>query len=278
MGPEPPVELLAVEKPVLYFQPNGTSPLAIASVRVDARGGTIVEHWPDTGVAGAPASIAWTGLRLERGGCALTAPAVADPVCVRALAASGECESAALARAVASDAGCLHGGAFSTPLLFYRSTSTALTAPLRASHRGSNDIEIQNGGNQPIPGRLVRFQREGATVRAVVADPPGPGATVVIGDTWVAPEVARRAVGDTLTGLGLTRTEANAFLASWDVAFFGAPAEQSERSLAAEEMPPPEDSILYFLPPGDIERLSHLSFDPAPTEVRRAMAVWSALR
>ena len=44
-----------------------------------------------------------------------------------------------------------------------------------------------------------------------------------------------------------------------------------------EESLPPETSILYFLPPADVERIARLSFEPPPTEVRRAMAVWTAL-
>lgn len=281
MGPAaPPEALMAVEKPILYFHLSGGGPLELTSVTVDALGGTIVEHWPHTGGVAAPATITWTGLRLERGTCPLAVPTAADRPCSD-LSPGSECESPALARAVASDADCVRGASSSSPLLFYRSTSTALTAPLHPYYLDFNDINVTNDGDLPIPGRLIRFQREGSEVRVVVVDPPAPHTTILVGHDFGGPEVARAAVTETLTGLGLTAAEASAFLTSWDSAFFGAPTETPvvERAeIAVEESPPPEESILYFLPAEDVERIAHLGFDPPPTEVRRAMAVWTALR
>lgn len=280
MGPPaPPIDLIPVEKPVLYFHLSGSEPLDIATVAVDALGGTIVEHWPYTGGGAAPASIAWTGLRLEPGSCPLRPPTAAEPPCSHVLGTRGECESLALASAVASDAACVRSATTASPLLFYRSTSTAMTAPLRAFHLDFGDIHVRNDGDHPIPGRLVRFQRSGADVRVVVVDPPAPHHTIVVGHDWGGPDVARAAVTETLRGLGLSEPEAAAFLASWDAAFFG-PASATptalEEDIPLEETPSPEESILYFLPAADVARLSRLDFEPAPTEVRRAIAVWSA--
>jgi hypothetical protein len=138
------------------------------------------------------------------------------------------------------------------------------------------DINVRNVGDLPIPGRLIRFQRNFATIRAVVVDPPAPHTTIVVGHDFGGPEVARAAVTESLTSLGLTTEEASAFLTSWDDAFFGAGATEHER--AVEEIPAPEDSLLYFLPEPDVERLAHLELTPAPSEVHRAMAVWTTMR
>lgn len=282
--PAPPTDLIAVEKPVLYFHLDGAGPLELASVRVEALGGAIVEHWPHTGAAATPppASVAWTHLRLEPGTCALVPPTGAERPCSD-LDAGEVCESAALAPAATTDGACLRGAHGAAPLLFYRSTATAVTVPLVATAAG-RDFAVRNDGSSPIPGSIVRFQRDGAAVRVIVAAPPPPGASIAVDGAWEAPAAARTAVTETLTGLGLTPAEAAAFLASWDAAFFGAPPSEippgaedaTER--AVEESPPPEESLLYFLPADDVEHISRLAFDPAPTEVRRAMAVWSAVR
>ena len=136
-----------------------------------------------------------------------------------------------------------------------------------------------------MPGHSVEcLVRGGADVRVVVTDPPAPHTTIVVGHDWAGPDVARAAVTASLTEIGLTPDEADAFLAAWDEAFFGPPPTEedvveipaSER--IAEETPASEESILYFLPAADVERVATLTFEPAPTEVRRALAVWSALR
>lgn len=281
MGPPaPPLELMAVEKPVLYFHLEGDGPLELASVTVEALGGGIVEHWPHTDAPALAATIAWTDRRLERATCPLVPPTATDPPC-RDLASGEACESLALERAVTSDSACVRApGGGGSPLLFYRSTSSALTAPLVASRRGG-DLEVRNEGELSIPGRVVRFEREGSVVRVAVSDAPAPHASLVVGAATGGPELARAAVTESLLGLGLTASEAAAFLASWDAAFFGAapsetPPVEGER-MAMEESLPPETSILYFLPPADVERIARLSFEPPPTEVRRAMAVWTAL-
>jgi hypothetical protein len=79
-----------------------------------------------------------------------------------------------------------------------------------------------------------------------------------------------------MTELGLTESEAGAFLAAWDTELF--PAETPPVAEEVERMPAPITTLLYFLAPSDAERVSHLSFTPAPTAVRRAMAVWTAVR
>lgn len=286
MGPAVPrMEDMVIEKPVLYFHVSGDASIEVASVRVDALGGSIVEHWPSTGVplSPSPTSIAWTGLRLEPSTCALAPPTWTERPCGERTPAD-ECESLALGLAESSDASCVAVGSERTPLLFYRSTSTALTPPLAASALDSGDLEVRNDGDLVIPGRLVRFEREGSTVRVVVASPPAPHETIVVGHDWGGPELARAAVTQSLTEIGLTASEAAAFLNSWDAAFFGTaphetpPSEVLRERAVEEESAPPEGSILYFLPAADIERLARLSFDPPPSEVHRAMAVWTALR
>ncbi len=278
MGPSaPPEATLVVEKPVLYFHVSGGGTIDVASLRVDALGGRVVEHWPHTGAGPDSANVTWTSLRLDPTSCALRAPTLDEPPC-RDLPPGDECEAAQLARAATSDSACVRSARGDSPLLFYRSTSTALTVPLVATARG-DDLVVRHAGAGAIPGRIVRFRRDGGSVRVVVADPPAPGGSVVIGSEWTDVSAARAAVRETLSAIGLTTSEAEAFLASWDSAFFGeaAVAEEIVERTPAEESLPAEHTILYFLPPADVEQLTTLTFDPPPTAVRRAMAVWSGV-
>lgn len=281
MGPTVPrYDMMVVEKPVLYFHlADDAAPLALASVGVEALGGAVVEHWPHTGVSASPqpASIAWTGLRLEPSACTLTPPGAADRPCSD-LAGGEDCESMFLDTAATTDAACVHGGGWSSPLLFYRSTCSALTVPLVVTRRPDGDIDVRNDGERPIPGTLVRFRRQIGTASVALGAPPAPHATVQIGHDFTDAGAARTSVTESLVGLGLTASEASAFLASWDTAFFGAPVETpvAEEEHLVERTPAPEESLLYFLPPEDVERVARLSFDPPPREVRRALAVWTA--
>lgn len=167
------------------------------------------------------------------------------------------------------------------PFLFYRSTSRGLTAPIQAHYLDFDDINVTHSGSAPIPGRMFRFQRLSWGTHALVFDPPAPGQTILVNHTWIEVANVRAALEETLTGLGLTHSEAAAFAASWDEAFFGQmPAPEMpvrERGTAEETPPLQEDSVLYFLPPESVESLSTLAFDPPPSEVRRAIAVWTAL-
>jgi hypothetical protein len=282
IGPHAPTlaDIGAIEKPVLYFHLAGEGPLDV-SVGVRAGEGEIREHWPLASDQVAPHDITWPRVQLHASGtCPVPSFAGAAATACGRLDPGEACETLDLARAFAANTSCLTlpdaTPVLDAPFLFYRVRTRALTVPLAAFGLDFGDINVRNDGDLPIPGRLIRFQRNLATIRAVVVDPPAPHTTIVVGHDFGGPEVARAAVSESLTGIGLTNDEASAFLTSWDEAFFGSGG--TEREHAAEEIPPPDDSILYFLPEPDVERLAHLELAPAPSEVHRAMAVWTTLR
>ncbi len=287
LGPDPlpRQDLQVIEKPVVYFHLSGTGPFAVTTASVTAIDGEIREHWPFTGVPASPmpTTVSWGPLAIESERCGVTVPIDRSVLPCAALGPGEACESLGLARAVAEDASCVRIGETASPFLFYRSTSRGLSVPLRAVYLDFGDINVTNTSDTAIPGRMIRFHRAGGTTQMVVFDPPAPNSTIVVGHAWGEVSDARAALTSTLVGLGLTVGESNAFATSWDEAFFGPPPTTEETPVertvahALEESPAPEDSVLYFLPPEMVEHVAQLSFDPPPTEIRRAMAVWTAL-
>ncbi|MCA9609510.1 MAG: hypothetical protein KC619_28120 [Myxococcales bacterium] len=296
---------LTVDKPVLYF--HASSATRLERVGVEAVGGTIREHWPST-APGFPTRIAWEGLSLDParavapGVCASPAFPTAEQAPCNALPAGERCESPELATVRANGATCVG----EAPFLFYRSRTSTFTPPLRLTRRSDEAIEVVNAGEAPIPGFVVRIEHRNGRTRTLAVRPPAPGATLVIGrdyDTADLPpmptaddevsdmpvegpdqlEAGRRAVRATMTELGLTETEIDAFLAAWDATLFGDGVED-RRGVDVDVLTAdrtqldgvfaPVHAILYFLPTRTCNQVARLSFDPPPREVHRALAVW----
>lgn len=303
----PPVrsEPLVVDKPVLYF--HSGSPMQLARVEVHASG-DIIEHWPLT-ASGTPRVVAWRGVGLDtarRAGTPACAgsgyPSATEPPCTN-LARGETCESIGLGP-LAALATCVQVGGTTHPFLFYRSRTRAFTPPLRVVRTASGELRATNTGRFAIPGSVVVIRRRGGGTVAHAFVPPAPQQTSLLtqragddeddettADMPVMPsdvEAGRRAVRSTMRGLGLTDGEIDAFLRAWDAQLF------ERRTLAQNvttdelaldrrgpitDIPsPPPDAVLYFLPAATCDSVSTLSFEPAPRAVRRALAVWSAVR
>jgi hypothetical protein len=113
-------------------------------------------------------------------------------------------------------------------------------------------------------------------------------------------EPGRVALRLTLRELGLDDGEADAFLRAWDDTLFGGsvvplvdiPPAPRDGTPAADDRPvdvltadcrgdcigAQNDTILYFLPEPTCDSVAKLSFTPAPTRVRRALAIWQLAR
>jgi hypothetical protein len=159
------------------------------------------------------------------------------------------------------------------PFLFYRSSTRGLTVPLRGVRLPNGDLEITNDGDLPIPGRIVRIQRSGGEERVVVVDPPAPHAAITIavgGSGGDGPA----AIGETLEDLGMTTGEIDAFHRAWNTTLFGGGTMLDQTTLT---LPTLDESIVYFLPTALVEHITTVELDPPPTEIRRAMAVWTAI-
>ncbi|MBK8173579.1 MAG: hypothetical protein IPK60_25025 [Sandaracinaceae bacterium] len=300
-------EPLAVDKPVLYFHlsnPHG-DPMTLANVGVRAVDGEVREHWPlvPAGALGAhPSSLAWTDVGLSRGPCTYTrAPTATEAPC-STLRADESCESLELPRMRTADSACVAAGGVSESFLFYRSTNTSFTPPLRFARTGAGDVSVTNGGSEALPGPIFRIHRFANSVASVLSAPsPSPGATSVIGHEYRA-GFGRQALHQALVAQHLTPSEANAFIAAWNDTLFGGAISDvdgvdgdraddtpprdallaSDESRRAVDIPVdgrfrPIESVLYFLPASDIERISQLTFSPAPSAVHRVMAVWVSL-
>lgn len=308
----PPVDLgmLSVDKPVLYF--HAPTALTLASVDVEARsGGTLIETWPLTPLG---ASARWSNVTIDpTGECAPSQLAAAnEPPCV-GLPAGDTCETPSLALVRTSDAACVRVGSSTERFLFYRGRATTFTPPLRFERTGAYEVvRVTNEGDAVIPGMIVRLWSDGFRVRTLVVAPPPPHQSVDVhadfdaaaddlspasdhttpraddeavdrrggADMPVGPATGpgRQALVDAMLGLGLTESEADAFLRAWEPALFG-PGRVALDVLSADGDPAPRESFVYFLPAASLEDLAHLSFDPAPRGgVHRAIAMWSVLR
>ncbi|MCC7542012.1 MAG: hypothetical protein IT379_37680, partial [Deltaproteobacteria bacterium] len=226
LGPPVPIEPSVVEKPVLYFHADGH--VRIARVEVSAVGGSVREHWPVVSASVAE-SVAWRGLTLDPSRRAATPacpmprlPSAAEPPC-SSLAPGEACEASGLAAVVAAGATCVvRDGDATSPFLFYRSRTRTFSPPLRIVRAGA-DLHATNAGGSAIPGAILRIRRHVGSVRVIVSGAPAAGARVVIGHDYPADggvDAGRRAVHETMTGLGLTSSETAAFLRAWDVALF----------------------------------------------------------
>jgi hypothetical protein len=289
---------LAVEKPVLYFHAEHAGTLR--SVSVDIHGGSIVETWPLAG-GGVASHVTWEHVVLEPGAhCAVTVPTASDAPCSR-LAPGEHCEAADLAIVRTNGATCLHVGGASDTLLFYRARATAFTPPLtfeRTSDR--DDVRVTNDGERPIPGLLVRLRESYGNVAAIIAQPPAPHESIVVGHDFAAPTETppapaeedseeamprigspapgRDAIQTTMRELGMDEDEVAAFLRAWDSALFAlaAPSEHATER-ATEHAPPPTESFVYFLPEASCDEITTVALDPPPRALRRAFAIWTPI-
>lgn len=297
----------SVDKPILYF--HARAPVALASVRVEAVGGALREHWPLTTDAAFPAAVTWRDLALDPAhvvggaGCAVPRfPSPEEHPCVD-LARGEACESAQLANLAAADANCLaspsEAKGATSPFLFYRSRSSTFTPPLRITRLASGEVRVANEGDRPIPGSLVRLRLSNGYVQSRAVRPPAPHASIVISADFSAsaddesddrradrpappggPDAGRQALRATLKEVGLTGPEVEAFMRAWDPALFGGGEVMDGTAVdvldsKSDKSAPAVESLLYLLPPEACDGVARLTFDPPPTEVRRALAVWT---
>jgi len=257
VAPPRPVEVMAVDKPVLYF--HTASARTLASVSVRAEGGAILETWPyvvgqDTGLGYANGAT-WQDVALAPSGACDPSPlpGPTTPPCLL-LGAGSFCESAGLAIVRTDDAACVRTAGATERFLFYRAQSSTFTPPLRFSRtQVFEDVSVTNDGDAPIPGVIVRIWSSGSTTRTLVVQPPGPHATVVIGHDFSGAAVddmpadrpvavdrrgatdeslpeptvtgpGRDGIRRTMSELGLTASEIDAFMRAWDGTLFGGSA------------------------------------------------------
>ena len=96
--------------------------------------------------------------------------------------------------------------------------------------------------------------------------------------SWSVEGEGRDALSRTMRELGLTSSEADAFLAAWDATLFGGAPPAAIDVLTADDQPaaPPTEqvSFVYFLPEAAVGGIATVVFEPRPRAFRRAFAVW----
>lgn len=265
---------MVVLKPVLYF--HASAPFTLSSVRVAASaGGQIVEAWPLVPLGD---HVEWTSVAIDPGGaCTPSAlPTPADPPCTSL--GGGFCEVAGLAIA-RTEASCVRVGDTTERFLFYRGRSTTLTPPLTYEHVGDRgEIRVTSDRDAAVPGVLVRVWSQLGSTRALAVAPPAPHASITVpppADDATA-DAGRAALHASMTELGLTSDEADAFLRAWDASLFGSGEVGAQLDLALAP-PVATDAFVYFLPEAMTDDVARLTFDPPPRAVHRAIAVWSTV-
>ncbi|WP_236604464.1 hypothetical protein [Sandaracinus amylolyticus] len=269
--PRPPVG--RPRAPLLYVHlPPGHAPIDL-SVRVELPGGTIEEHWPLTSDHDERTQwVRWRATARTESCTGSSYPAPGEAPCDQAL--RFYCEASELRRYEASDAACLEVDGRDFNHLFYRGALPA-RLPLQITRAEDGTLRVHHAGESALPGRLVLVHREDdpSATRVRVIDVPAPGATISVTTPDAAIDPARDAIyGALRESFALTDAEVAAFRAAWDVSFFGGARAEIE-GLRRQAFVPPIDSLFYWLPEREVERIAPLAIEPRPEHVRRAMLI-----
>lgn len=285
-------EIIVITKPVLYFHADVA--LTLKSVRVAVPGGEVAETWPIAKRDAGGHGVSWLDVSIDpKSACRSSLlPRKIDPPC--STLPPDDCESAGLTPVRTVDASCVRFGESVETFLFYRGSTTSETPPLRFKSEANGDVRVENQGALPIPGFLIRIEREGRKTRTLSVRPPAPHASSVVGrnfpsdksvSQFASPDEPQRFRGQpppqemtgparediraSMLAVGQLDTEADAFLKTWDDALFGVVVRNG--GVVAE----PQTTFFYFLPEASVARYAEVSFDPPPRTFRRALAVWT---
>lgn len=264
-------------KPVLYAHLLGDGPVTLAvGVRLPA--GTFVEHWPPAQVTGS--SLSWADIRVRQGAC----PTAAEPArdLARACdAPDGVCEVDELERYATEDHDCMSVGGADTGLLFYRARLASAELPLRVVRNADLSLSVSaTRSTAGAPGAMLRLSTALSGPwppgRVVIsrARAPGQGQTLsmAVGTEIVDAAAERERLGQDLATLGMTTSEARAFLEAWADELFTEGATRGPSRERRMPAPTPQDVLLYWLPPDAVDATSVVATEPRAT-LKRAFLV-----
>ena len=289
-------EIIVITKPVLYFHADAR--LTLKRVSVVVPGGDIAETWP-IATPEKDRAVSWLDVSIDpKSACTSSRlPRKIDPPCSK-LAAGDACESAGLADVRTVDSSCVRVGDATETFLFYRGSTASVTPPLRFSGEANGEVRVENQGDLPIPGFLIRIEREGRQTRTMSVRPPGPHSSLTMKRDFPAdksvsqfakPEdeepnrfrgapppqavtgPAREDIRKSMREVGQLDTEVDAFMKAWDDSLFGVVVHGGAPVTEAQT------TFLYFLPEATIPRYARVSFDPPARSFRRALAVYTRL-
>lgn len=252
---------MPMRKPVLYVHLGDGRTEMRFDLDVHVPGGSVLEHWPAG--AGSGDLLGWSDVTARACDALPTVPPFEGPCD----APDGYCERHDLGDYTASGAACLEVGGTSAPFLFYRGSSPLDALPLRYSEVTAGGIEVVYAGDVAPVRRVLRFAHVNGALLVSEAEIPAGGGTFVLPMPTTPADRAALEAGcrADLVALGLTESEADAFVRAWASELFAVPA--------AREAPAIVDSyLLYWAPTSAVDRMAELTFTPVPTRVVRAMA------
>jgi hypothetical protein len=261
-GPGQEALPVMARKPVLYLHVLDGDTQSL-TVRARIPGGQILEHWPP-GQLG-PYIVTWN-VDLRRGVCGPERGPVARDVQAACSSTDGFCETNELPRYATDDHDCMDVGGTQANLLFYRASIAADRLPLRFARNADRTVSVMSttdGWDRP---REMLRTFSGSISRAPM---PGNGqtASMPVPSAPIDPTAEREAMMRTLAELGLTPSEANAFMNAWQEELFGG------STIARRRPAPPADVILYWLAQSDVHQLAAIDTSPTPITLSRAFLV-----
>lgn len=217
-----------IGKPVLYFHlDEGTDSLEL-SVGVQATGGQVVEHFPPGVLSDESAALRWPRVRVSRGACRGTYPALTDPAC-RTL--DGLCEAAEVSAYESATADCVQVGEQRGGVLLYRTGPSPAALPLDVRVEEAGQVRVgrtRSSGASQVQGevgwvmRITRGEsRELARVQVVRLGADGSGVVPPAAEGAAGADMGHTHLRDALSAAGLDDAERDAFLAAWGEALFG---------------------------------------------------------
>lgn len=277
--PSPPVRpgpQMGRRKPVLYFHLLDGAETATFDVAVQLSPGILLEHFPAATTTND--SVRWDNIALAQEPCrGPSYPNATDPSCTAVQ--DGYCEMAELRAYESPDAGCLTFSGMEHNLLFYRGGGRGPELPIAVQRTQDSRILVSNRHMEvPTGAQILRLRRNpDRSVRVSMATLPARGEHLTLPvPTEAASDQHRSAIRNELARLGLTAGEQEAFARAWFLELLGLPASDLSAETEANEQQTPEaftDAVLYFMAPETVESVARLEFEPAPREIKRAMAV-----
>lgn len=217
-----------IGKPVLYFHlDEGTDALDL-SVSLRATGGQVLEHFPAGVLSEENAALRWPSVRVTRGACRGTYPALTDPAC---RTSDGLCEAAEVAAYESATADCVQVGEQRGGVLLYRTGPSTARLPLAVTVDAVGQVSVRRAaplveGQLPREvGWVMRITRGDSRaltrVQVVRLGADGTGVVPVVAEGGAGADVGHAHLRDALGEAGLDDAERDAFLTAWNDALFG---------------------------------------------------------
>lgn len=272
-GPGRPATPVIARKPVLYLHLLQGDAQAL-TVRARVPGGRILEHWPPAELT--DEMVTWS-VRVTHGVCGPSRGPIRDLAreSVACNSTDGFCETPELPRYATDDHDCIDAAGTPAGLLFYRASVSAERLPLRVERNGMI-VSVTALDDWDTPREMLRLSTNiegrwpaGRVVVARAAIPRrGESIAIPVPTDVVDPAAERAAMTRTLGELGLTASEARAFVEAWSDELFG-----SADLARWRRAPPPQDVLLYWLSQSQVNRIAAIDASPTSITLSRAFLV-----